>query len=349
VAVAIVEGAVAVGGTGVAGAAGAVAAGAGAGAGAGRAACACAVPAVNADAPTKTAKHPHAATVRIALSFLSKFAARSLVQAGYRVIRYDRSVELQSADAVWARIEALAAERPGGVVATDGDGTLWSGDVGEDLFHAFLDHGRTEPAAYEAICQQARDHGESDAGTGADVARRIYAAYLAGRYPEERMCELMAWCFAGWARAEVSAFARDVIDKGGLAQRLHPEVLGLLGRARAAGLPVVLVSASPIAVIEEAGSRVGFGTGSIVAARPVFQGDAMLPAVERPIPYGPGKVAGLRARIGADTPLYAAFGDNAFDVHLLASAAVPVAVRPKPRLRARAGDVPGLVEIAQSR
>ncbi|HEY5145331.1 MAG TPA: haloacid dehalogenase-like hydrolase, partial [Polyangiaceae bacterium] len=60
-------------------------------------------------------------------------------------------MQLQTADDVWARIEALARKAPGGLVATDGDGTLWSGDVGEDLFHAFLDHGRVEPAAMQAL------------------------------------------------------------------------------------------------------------------------------------------------------------------------------------------------------
>jgi phosphoserine phosphatase len=217
------------------------------------------------------------------------------------------------------------------------------------MFHAFLDHGRAEPAAYEAICRLARDHGESDAGGGVDVARRIYAAYRAGRYPEERMCELMTWCFAGWSRPAMRAFARDVVDGGRLASRLHGEVLDVLGRARKAGIPVVLVSASPTVVIEEAGSRVGFEARSVVAARPLYRDDTMLPDVERPIPYGPGKVSNLRARIGEATPLLAAFGDNAFDVHLLASAGVPVAVRPKPRLRARADEVPGLVEIEQAR
>jgi len=343
-----VDGAVAVGGVAVAGGAGA--AGAGATGAGGAAAWARAVAPSKAEVPTAIAKHPNAARVRIVLlSFLFKVRGASLVQAAQGAIRYDLAVEEQTADVVWNRIEALVRAQAGGVVATDGDGTLWSGDVGEDLFHAFLDHGRAEPPALEAICRQARVHGQSDAGTGVDVARRIHAAYLDGRYPEERMCELMAWCFAGWTRDEVRDFARDVIDRGGLAGRLHDEVLGVLGRARAAGLPVVLVSASPVAVVEEAGSRLGFDPASIVAARPTFAADTMLPDVERPIPYGPGKVACLRARIGKDTPVYAAFGDNAFDVHLLASAGVAVAVRPKPRLRARAADVPGLVEIAQAR
>ena len=72
-------------------------------------------------------------------------------------MRYARAVELQTADEVWARVEALARAQAGGVVATDGDGTLWSGDVGEDLFHAFLEHGRVEAPAHEAIGLEARE------------------------------------------------------------------------------------------------------------------------------------------------------------------------------------------------
>jgi phosphatidylglycerophosphatase C len=257
-------------------------------------------------------------------------------------------VQLQSAENVWTRVEAIARQHPGGLVATDGDGTLWSGDVGEDLFLAFLDHGRVEPAALEALQRESREHGLSDAGAGSDVARRIYAAYLAGGYPEERVCELMAWCFAGWTREEVGTFARGVVDRSGLATRLHGEVMVIVERARGAGVDAVLVSASPFAVVREAGARVGFDEAHIVAACPRYRGDVMLPETDRPIPYGAGKVARLRQRVGHERALYAAFGDNLFDVPLLASAHVPVAVRPKPRLRQRAAEVAGIVELARS-
>jgi phosphatidylglycerophosphatase C len=267
------------------------------------------------------------------------------MQAAPDAIRYARAVERQTADEVWTRIEAAVRAEPGGVIATDGDGTLWTGDVGEDLFHAFLDLGRIEPSSDEAIRQAARDHALSDAGTALEVARRIYAAYFDGHFPEERVCELMVWCFAGWQRDEVRAFARAAVDKGGLAARLHREVLSVLDRARAAGIEVVLVSASPEIVVVEAGSRVGFAPENVVAARACFDGDRMVPAVHRPIPYGDGKVIRLREKAPASRPLYAAFGDNAFDVAMLASARVPVAVRPKVRLRDRAAAVPGLVEL----
>jgi phosphoserine phosphatase len=167
-----------------------------------------------------------------------------------------------------------------------------------------------------------------------------------GRFPEERVCEIMAWCFGGWTAEEVRAFARDSVDRGGLMTRLHHEITHVLDRVRRAGIPVVLVSASPRAVVVEAGSRVGIPEDHVVAATPPIVGGIVKAEVDRPIPYGDGKVARLREQIGRAREVYAAFGDNAFDVSLLQAASVRVAVRPKARLRARAHEVEGIVELA---
>src|SRR5439155_1761579 len=105
------------------------------------------------------------------------------------------------------------------------------------------------------------------------------------------------------------------------------------------------VSASPRPIVEQAARALGIDASHVVAATPMYEGETMRAAAVRPIPYAAGKVACLRARI-ADRPLYAAFGDNAFDVAMLREARVAVAVRPKPRLRDRAHEVPGMVEIA---
>ncbi len=259
-------------------------------------------------------------------------------------------MRLQTADDVWARIELLAGGHAGpraerGVLATDADGTLWSGDVGEDLFHAFLSAGRVEPLAEEAMRREARAFHVSDAGRGLDVAHALYDAYQAGGYSEERVCELMAWCFGGWSDADLRAFARDVVERVGLAARFHRELHAIVARARATGVEVFLVSASPIAVVREAGARAGFDEDHLVAALPLERAGRVLADVDRPIPYGAGKVRRLRERIGA-RPLLAAFGDNAFDVALLSEATVGVAVRPKAALRARAGEVAALVELS---
>jgi phosphatidylglycerophosphatase C len=269
-------------------------------------------------------------------------------------------VDLWSPARVWARVEALARAQPGGVVATDGDGTLWSGDVGEDLFHGFVQQGRVEAAALEALRREARDHDLSDAGSGSEIARRIHSAFLQGAFPEERVCEMMTWCFAGWTRGEARAFARGVVAAAGVESRVHGEVLQVIERARAASLRVVVVSASPFDAVVEAALRVGFAEDDVVAARPRYEpryetrgetrgdGDVMVAEVERPIPYADGKVIRLRQQVGEDRAIYAAFGDNGFDVALLASAGVGVAVRPKPRLRERAHEVSGLVELEKA-
>ncbi|MBV9948563.1 MAG: haloacid dehalogenase-like hydrolase [Myxococcales bacterium] len=292
----------------------------------------------------------HVLVISLSLASLSLRPARapaSLLQPRAAAIRYAAPVELWSSDRVSARIEEIAQAQPGGVVATDGDGTLWSGDVGEDLFHAFVRSGRVETPALQAMRREARDHDLSDAGGGAGIARRIYEAYLAGQFPEERICELMTWCFAGRPEGEVLAFTRDVVAESQLESRIQPEVMRVLDRMRRAGIPTVVVSASPFHVVVEAAKRAGFAETEVVAARARFDATGiMLPEVDRPIPYGDGKVARLREHLGPGRVLYAAFGDNAFDVALLSSAGLGVAVRPKPRLRARVNEVQGIVELA---
>lgn len=245
---------------------------------------------------------------------------------------------------VKSRIEAAIDRAPGGAVAFDGDGTLWSGDVGEDFFHAILASGRITERARVALVAEATAHDLSPEGSGVELARRLHEAYLASAFPEERMCEVMTWVTAGWTLGEQQAFAAGVIASVGLSDRLHAEALVLVRWAEERGLPVHLVSASPRAIVVEAAKVVGIDPSRIAAAREAVVGAQVDAAVVRPIPYGPGKVARLREQLG-QRPLYAAFGDNVFDAAMLREASVPVAIRPKPRLVAKAHEVPDLVVL----
>jgi phosphatidylglycerophosphatase C len=256
-------------------------------------------------------------------------------------------MELQPSDRIIARIDEAARQHPGGVLAFDGDGTLWDGDVGEDFFHAIVAGGDLREPARAQMQREATEHGLRADGTGKELAARLYQDYLAGLYPEERVCELMTWACADWTRSEVDAFAGKVLAGAGLEARLHKEVRKVVQWARGKGIEVFLVSASPWAIIEHAARFVGIAPSHAIAAQPCYLGDRMLADVHRPIPYGPGKVLHLRERVGTSRPIYAAFGDNAFDIALLSEAFIPVAVRPKPRLRERAGEVKMLVEIAR--
>jgi phosphoserine phosphatase len=129
-------------------------------------------------------------------------------------------------------------------------------------------------------------------------------------------------------------------------ERLHEEVATVLRALQGEGVEVFLVSASPRAIVEAAAEVVGIAGANVIAATPKHDAQGIAPEVLRPIPYATGKVARLRERLGARR-LYAAFGDNAFDVAMLASAEIGVAVRPKPKLRERASEVPGIVELAR--
>lgn len=261
---------------------------------------------------------------------------------------YPPDVRDASIREVTDRIRDAAGREPGGAIAFDGDGTLWSGDIGEDFFAALVAARRIEPAAHEALRREAAAEGLDAEGSAADVAHRIHQAYLDGTFPEERVCEIMTWVFAGWTRDAMNAFAAATVDAIHLRARLHGEAVEVARWARAHAIEVHLVSASPRAVVEAAARLVGIDVACVTAATEVVGDDGVVaPAVERPIPYGPGKVARLREKLGARA-LYAAFGDNAFDVALLREARVPVAIRPKARLVERAAEVPGLTVLAHA-
>lgn len=253
------------------------------------------------------------------------------------------TVRTQTVDEVLARIDEAARREPGGAVAFDGDGTLWSGDIGEDFFSAVLASGDLSDRAHEALVREALAEGIDTSGSAVDLARRIFGAYLAGQFSEERVCEICAWACAGWSRARVDAFAVELLERVELRSRLHEEAVRVLRHCKSASIDVHIVSASPRPVVHAAARILDVALDRVSAVvEQCDANDVILPAVHRPIPYGPGKVTCLREKLGARV-LYAAFGDNAFDVPLLAASKIPVMIRPKSRLTERAAEIPEAV------
>jgi phosphatidylglycerophosphatase C len=223
---------------------------------------------------------------------------------------------------------------PSGVVmAFDGDGTLWSGDVGEDLFRAALRDNFLVEAALPALLAEAEQHhitlnGASDANAVAGV---LVAAYLAGKYPERETCAMMTWSYAGRALSDVQALAASVLKEENLASRLHAEIAPILEWSRARGIRNVLVSASPRVVVQPAGAFWGFAPNDVAAATPAVADGQIQPRLAAPVPYAEAKLSAGRGLFG-EARWLAAFGDNVFDIDMLTTAEVGVAVRPKPKL-----------------
>jgi len=273
----------------------------------------------------------------------SDLAARQVLT--YQSVGYVGAMEKVSCDEVFVRIEREMAQNPGGAVAFDGDGTLWQGDVAEDFFFTLLQLNDFRPPALLAMRKEAEEFGIDARGDGATLARRLFEEYQAGKYPELRCCEMMTWCCAGWRRDEIHDFARNVVRERGLGARLHREIVAILDWVRAKGVEALLVSASPRSIVDAAAELVGFPTSHIAAATAGFDGDVMAACMDGPVPYDPGKMIAIEARIGKRV-LYAGFGDNIYDVAMLKAARVAVTFRPKARLLKRLDEIPGIVELA---
>jgi phosphatidylglycerophosphatase C len=242
-------------------------------------------------------------------------------------------------------LEALSKAPATAVVAFDCDGTLWSGDVGEDWFVALIEREGLAKSASEAMRAEAVAHGVSvDSQSDRAVAEALLAAANAHRYDERRLYELMAWAGAGRTEAEVARIIDAMLDRVGLRERLYEETLAIIRAALAEGRKAVAVSASPRAVVEASLAYVGVAATAVCAATQAIDGETLLPSLSAPMPYAHGKVVGLRALIG-DAPVAVALGDSAFDLEMLSLATQPLAVRPKPALREQGGALSSLREL----
>jgi phosphoserine phosphatase len=254
-------------------------------------------------------------------------------------------VQTLDVDSVIARF--ASPTRTSGVFAFDGDGTLWSGDIGEDYLETLLEEGWVGPASRAGLEALARhhvaEHREASpppplaTASAHDLATYLFAEYLAKRFSEQTTCELIAWLPAGYTRAKVMENARHVVERRGIAERLQAETLRVVRWAESAGHRVFIVSASPYEVVVGAAEVLGLPASRVCAVRAQYEDEVMLPRVTSPVPYNEGKVTALRAARG-EAPLYAAFGDNAFDLPMLLDAELGVAVRPKDRLKIRAAE-----------
>jgi phosphoserine phosphatase len=243
--------------------------------------------------------------------------------------------------------ERLAAhDGPRPVLASDADGTLWRGDVGETLFVAALREQWLREPARAALAAEAKRFGVPAEGDANAIAGALYQAWRAGVYPDEPAFAMMAWCFAGHTPDEMSALAARVLDDFDPKAQARPAMTAVMAWALERGLPFYVVSASPVAAVVEAIGRLGSSADWVVAMEPVVAGGVLGTRLGTRATYAEGKLARLRERTAA--PLLAAFGDGYYDAEMLAASMVPVAVCPTPRLRERCAAIAGVVTIEES-
>lgn len=235
------------------------------------------------------------------------------------------------------RLAALRRPGPTGI-AFDADGTLWSGDVGEDVFEFAYQHGLLREEARAELARVATAHGIPARGTPSELARAIHGAYRRGDVDERLTCEVMTWSYSGFTEDELRKTARDAFDARGLRARVRQILEPARAWATHEEVRSVVVSASPRLVVVEALAFVGIDVFAVAGALPAMSGDSIAPKMAAPVPYAADKLtAGFDFLSGHDW--LASFGDNTFDLELLRAARVGVAVCPKPGLLSRIGEL----------
>ncbi|MDP3277521.1 MAG: DUF924 family protein [Deltaproteobacteria bacterium] len=232
-----------------------------------------------------------------------------------------------------AEIHAILDAHPGGIVAFDCDGTLWSGDVGDDWFDQLTLHEGLSEVAHAAVCALAQAHGVATDGDAGALGARLIAAAHAGEFPEDALYSMMAWAAAGRDLAACEAIAERTFARFGLAERVLDETKQVLDAARARGCALVAVSASPKVVIACALKRLGIEVEAICAAEARWVDGVMSTELVSPLPYGEQKATLLRAQ-ARGRAVALVLGDSAFDGAMMLLAAQGLMVRPKPALRA---------------
>jgi phosphatidylglycerophosphatase C len=238
------------------------------------------------------------------------------------------------------------AGRGRSLVAFDADGTLWSGDVGADIFDALVRVNGVRGEALGGLLVEAANFGVAVEGSPTEVAYTLDRSVALELYPEARALAMVAWAFAGWDPTDVEAFARKVVAETDVVGRIHPEVLPLLAWAREHDVEAWVVSASPRAIAVAGAALVGIPPERVLAMTPAIDAGRIAPRLEGPVTYAEGKRDALRAA-RQHAVVLGAFGDSGYDAALLREGRVPVAVHPKESLRAASASIPGLLLLGQ--
>ncbi len=196
----------------------------------------------------------------------------------------------------------LATPGAGRPVCFDADGTIWRGDVGEDLLRFLVAEDRLPAHRGE---RNLYERYEQQHAVDPPAAYAFAVAAMAGL--EEQT--LVQWCDDFYARR--------------FAGRLFPFTRPLLEAFSAAGYVPWLVSASPRWIVE-AGAR-QLGGLPVIAVDCELDGGRLTTRVKRPVPAGEGKASLLKQRGLA--PVFAA-GNGELDLPMLELAVARLVVAP---------------------
>ncbi len=220
------------------------------------------------------------------------------------------------------------------LLAFDADGTLWSGDVSDDVFlHACRDGWLLE-AARPALSNLASSVGLDTSGSASHLGMLLFESHKRGLIEEVELYAAMTWCYAGHTLQELTTYAANVLRVENFTSRIRNELSPIIDWARLRNTPCYVVSASPTPIVYLAASQLGFSPDLVIGTNPKTSNGVIVPEIFDSVPYGANKCNLLR-RLSGNLVWMACFGDSEFDFEMLECAELAVAVSPKPGLYAK--------------
>ncbi len=167
----------------------------------------------------------------------------------------------------------------------------------------------------------------------AGIAQIYYQMFGADHDQLEKIREEMTALTKGWDRTQISHLVEETVDEV-VSPLVFAEALAIIDEHHRAGREVVVISSSPIEVVEPLGKYLGvdrmIGTRSELDDEGRFTGELEFYA------YGPGKAEAMKelaASEGIDLSASYAYSDSATDAPMLEIVGHPVAVNPDKELR----------------
>ncbi|MGH9580072.1 MAG: HAD family hydrolase [Terriglobales bacterium] len=196
------------------------------------------------------------------------------------------------------------------VAAFDCDGTLWSGDSGQDFFYWEMERGLLPEAV-------------------SGWARPRYEDYRDGRVVETTMCGEMVTLHAGLEAIAVARAAEEFFADR-VEPRIFPEMQELVRQLAASGCEIWAVSSTCEWVVRAGARRFGIPPDRVLAARAEVE-DGRVTNRLLSVPTGEAKATALRQSLAGE--LDAAFGNTMNDLAMLELARHAFAVNPRPQLQ----------------
>lgn len=167
----------------------------------------------------------------------------------------------------------------------------------------------------------------------AGIAQAYYQMFGADHDQLERIREEMTQLTKGWDREQISQIVTETVDEV-VSPLVYAEALAIIDEHHRAGREVIVISSSPVEVVEPLGKYLGIDR--MIGTRSALDEDGKYTGELEFYAYGVGKATAMEELAAAeDIDLEAsyAYSDSLTDAPMLQIVGHPVAVNPDRELR----------------